>query len=147
MGLLLTLMIGYGIYSNMDSLRWFFVDLKTYRQAAGQVLSSNIEGGGVHGGWRFKIAYSYKVRNQEFVSNRVHFGYQAMPDRSYAEKYVEKYPIGKQVMVFYEENNPENSVLEPQIKWNGLLDFYLILILLPIAVFGLAAYFYIKSNR
>ena len=147
MGLLLSLMIGYGIYSNLDSLRWYFVDWRAFRQTNGQVISSNIEGQGLHGGWRFDITYSYKVGNQEFSSSRVHYGYQATENPSYAESYVKKYPVGKHITVFYEENNPQNSVLEPQVKWDGLLNSYLMLILLPITVFGLALYFDIKSRR
>lgn len=146
-GLLLTLMIGFGIYSNIENLRWFFVDSKDYHQTSGEILSANVEAGGTYGSWRFAISYRYKVGNQEFVSNRVHFGYQAMADPSYALSYVQKYPAGKQVVVFYDENNPSNSVLEPQVKWNGLLDFYLLILLLPITIFGMSAYFFVKSRQ
>jgi len=146
-GLLLTLMVGYGIYSNFDNLKWYFIDWKTYHQTIGHIVSSNVEGQGIHGGWRFYITYNYKVGNQEFLSNRVHFGYQAMANPSYAESYVEKYPAGKQVTVFYAENNPQNSVLEPDVKWNGLLEMYLLLMLVPIAIFGLAGYFFNKSRQ
>jgi len=127
-GLLLTLMVGYGIYSNFDNLKWYFIDWKTYHQTIGHIVSSNVEGQGIHGGWRF-------------------YGYQAMANPSYAESYVEKYPAGKQVTVFYAENNPQNSVLEPDVKWNGLLEMYLLLMLVPIAIFGLAGYFFNKSRQ
>lgn len=146
-GLILTLMIGCALLSNIDNLRWLFVDVKTFHQTSGQVLLSKIEPGGIYGGWRFDITYRYKVGELEFVSNRVHFGHQAEDNPSYAQSYVEKYPVGEQVIVFYDPNEPENAVLEPEVKWNGLLDFYLIITLLPIAVLVLSAYFFIKSHQ
>jgi hypothetical protein len=146
-GLIITLMIGYGIYSNLDTLRWPFVDTRSYRQTVGQIQSSKVDAGGLHGGWRFRITYTYRVGNREFVSDRVHFGYQAMDNPSYANSYVEKYPAGKEVVVFYDENYPGNSVLEPSVKWSGLLNGYLLFLLVPIMIFSLAAYYYVKSHR
>jgi hypothetical protein len=146
-GLTFTLMISFAFLSNIDNIRWLFVDVKILRQTNGQVLSSKIEPGGIYGGWRFNIAYRYKVGELEFVSNRVHFGYQAEDNSIYAQNYVKKYPVGKQIVVFYDPNEPGNAVLEPEVKWNGLLDFYLIIALLPIAIFGLSFYFFIKNRQ
>ena len=142
MGLLVSLVIIVGINSSKESLKWLFINPDTYHQTEGTILSSNIGGGGVWGSWRFDITYEYMIGEQKFISNRVNFGYQAMSDRSYAQGYVDKYFVGKKVIVFYDPNDPSISVLEPQVRWYTPFSFYIMLLLIALTLFGLSIKLY-----
>jgi len=142
MGLLASLVIIVGINSSKESLKWLFINPDTYHKTQGTILSSNIGGGGVWSSWRFDITYEYMIEDQKFVSNRVHFGYQAMSDRSYAQRYVDKYFAGKKVMVYYDPTDPSKSVLEPQVRWYTPFYFYIMLLLIALALFGLSIKLY-----
>ena len=100
MGLLFMLMIIVGTSGNPKSLTWLFTRSDNYLQREGRIISSKIGAGGAWGAWRFEISYEYKIGNQTFTSERVHFGYQALSDKSYAQGYVDKYFVGKKVVVF-----------------------------------------------
>ena len=63
------------------------------------------------------ILYGYKVGNRSYTSNRICFG---PPDEG-AGELVKKYPVGKVVRVYYDPNDPGNSVLEPGSKTSGNL--------------------------
>ena len=143
MGILASLVMIVGIMSNKESLRWLFINPSAYDKTEGTILSSNIGGGGVWGAWRFDVTYKYMIGGQKFISNRVHFGYQAMSDRSYAQAYVDKYFVGKKVRVYYDPRDPSQSVLEPQVRWYMPLYFYIILLLIVLTLFG----FSIKLRR
>src|SRR5688500_6740099 len=91
MGLLLMLLIIVSISSNPEPLTWLFVNPDNYLKTEGRILSSTVGARGIRGAWRFEITYEYTVGDQVFTSDRVHFGYQALSDRSYAEGYVDKY--------------------------------------------------------
>ena len=71
------------------------------------------------------IHYKYSVSGEEFRSNRVsslmHAG-----SRNFAEEYVEKYPYGKTVKVYYRSDSPELSALEPGIGSDHMLHIVLL---------------------
>jgi hypothetical protein len=146
MGFIVTLMTLFGLFSNAESIKWLFVDPSNFDITEGKVLSSKKEFHGTYGGWRFSITYEYEVDGHYYTSNRVHYGFQAMDEQSYAESYVEKYPVDKQVLVYYDPRNPGKSVLEPSVKWTFLLPFYGLLILLVIVIYGFSFYYKIKVN-
>ena len=56
------------------------------------------------------VEYQYVVNGYTFVSDTV--SYKA-PGSSYSRRTVRKYPVGKQVTVYYDPRNPRYSVLEP----------------------------------
>lgn len=61
------------------------------------------------------ISYHYKIKGEEIIGNRVMFSAYHMPKGwSTAEKQewiVHKFPINKQVKVFYNNENPKQSAL------------------------------------
>jgi hypothetical protein len=146
MGLLFVLLIIMSLSSNPKPLAWLFTRSDNYLKAEGRIISSKISTGGVWGGWRFEIRYEYKIGSQTFTSDRVHFGYQSLREKSYAQAYIDKYFIGKKVTVFYDPSDPNKSVLEPQVKWHGFLYFLLLACLIPGVLFWLSIRFYRKSH-
>ena len=146
MGLLGSLVIIVGIMSSKESLMWIFINPNAYHKTEGTILSSKIGGGGVWGAWRFDITYEYMVGDQKFISNSVHFGYQAMSDRSYAQGYIDKYFVGKRVGVYYDPGDPGKSVLEPQVRWYAPLYFYIMLLLIILTLFSLSIKLYREKS-
>ena len=58
------------------------------------------------------IEYVFNVEGQTYYSDLINFA----GDKREVEHYSEKYPVGRKVVVFYEKNNPEFAVLEPENK-------------------------------
>ncbi len=148
LGISLLVLTFYGIYANFDSERWLFFDSNKYQKTNGQITSSSIGMNGTRGGWKFYIQYEYYIKDVRLVSERVHFGYQATDYRSYAQGYVDKYPVGKNVVVYYNPDNPKEAVLEPQVKWFGQLYIDIFGITLSVILLSLSAYYrWFAKNR
>ncbi len=131
---------------NRETLKWFFSDVNNFHKTIGVIKSSNTYHTGVRGGWSFSITYEYFVDEAKFESSRVHFGYQTSSDVSYAQGFVNKYPVGKEVEVYYNPNDPSEAVLEPEIKWFGLLYYIGGYILLSVVLFFSSVYHTRKSK-
>lgn len=129
------------VIKNFETINWLFIDSGNYHSTKGVVTKSSVGFTGVHGGWRFYIVYEYYEEGIKFTSDRVHFGYQTLSDNSYAQGYVDKYPVGKEILVYFDPDDPSNAVLEPEVKWFGLLNYIFSFTLLSIALF-LASWHY-----
>jgi len=124
LGIILMAFTLYGVYDNFNSLKYLGADPSQFQQTSGRIISSNIGMNGTRGGWKFYIQYEYYIEGNKMTSERVHFGYQASSNPSYAQEYINKYPIGKEVIVYYNPDDPRESVLEPQVKWYGQLYIF-----------------------
>ena len=60
------------------------------------------------------IEYEYIVKNKTLKNYRISYGDFGSSDESLAKGIVSRYPIGKMVTVYYEPDNPSESVLEPE---------------------------------
>jgi hypothetical protein len=87
------------------------------------------------------IVYRYEVDDQEYENDRVRFGENSSSNRGPAEDLVERYPVGRNVDVHYEPDDPDNSVLEPGVTLGSYLGlclggFFVVLaiILVPVMV-------------
>lgn len=67
------------------------------------------------------IAYDYTVNGASYTGSNVHFGQYSTSDPSYGRSIVNRYPLGKQVMVYYDPDNPSESVLEPGAGWSSFM--------------------------
>lgn len=115
---------------NYESIKWLFTSSDNYLSTTGTITQSRIGHTGLRGGWRFYISYEFTVDEALYKSDRVHYGFQTLSDKSYALSYIEKYPIGKSVVVFYDPYAPYKAVLEPSVKWFGILYYATGLLLL-----------------
>ena len=73
------------------------------------------------------IEYSYTINGKEYKSDRIKIGVQSISssDRDWAERTIEKYSLGKKVMVYYNPLLPTSAVLETglNLRLFSLLPF------------------------
>ena len=87
--------------------------------AAGTVLLSSVEyetdsdGGGTY---RAEVLYEFDVGGTTYSSNRIEFGTVQTNNPSGAQVTVNRYPVGEQVLVHYDPDDPFLAVLEPGIQ-------------------------------
>lgn len=79
------------------------------------------------------ITYRYSVNGETLEAN-VTFSKDITPTQEFSNSYLEKYPVGSQVQVYYDVNQPSNSTLEPGMARGDWLVFA---IGLSMALFGL----------
>src|SRR6266545_70428 len=70
------------------------------------------------------------IDGKTYRSDEVTFAHTGSRNPDFARGYVQRYPVGRTVTVFYDPANPGFSVLEPEST-----EFYLILFFLPVALF------------
>ena len=90
------------------------------------------------------IRYRYRVQGQEYVNNT----WQKIgnsPTRQEAQDIVDRYPQGKRTTVYYDPEDPQNSVLVPgntsETSWVLWLFTYV-----PVGVFALAVIVSVKRR-
>ncbi len=62
--------------------------------------------------YRAHVVYSYSVNGKTFKSNRIAFESYSTNLKGEALAVVDKYPLGKTIMVYYDPANPGSSILE-----------------------------------
>ncbi len=78
-----------------------------------------------------KIEYPYSVQGKEFTGTKVKAlfsGRISYLTEWQAQNVINKYPEGKNVLVFYDPNDPARACLEPGVPWK---------LVLPMSLFGL----------
>jgi hypothetical protein len=67
--------------------------------------------------YRPDIEFEYRIQDRLFKSNRIYFGSKMGASWKYrrSKKYVEKYPVGQQVSIYYKPSKHSRAVLEPGI--------------------------------
>lgn len=117
-GLLITDGIfGFVLFKNLRALR----AAKDWVSTRGTILASSIKvlkipiGGGGKRGSRTNVPtveYSYQVGGQSYKNNKLYAGHAFGGDKKQAtEKFLEQYPEGGSVEVFYNPQNPAESAL------------------------------------
>jgi len=120
-GLVFFVLGGYQLLQGLKTKDW--------PAAPGKILSSKVQSGirNSHGpvrttgtsGRRYSVdvRYRYEVDGQEFEGSRLRNGSVSYNSRSKAQKVKNRYPPGKELEVFYDQRNPQSSVL---VKGIGL---------------------------
>lgn len=94
---------------------------ESWPTTSGEILSSNVrvddddEGTSYFG----DVSFRYVVNDKVFTSDNVSFGQYGSGNRSHAEGIVARYPVGGQVTVYYDTNEPQTAVLEPGVTWSS----------------------------
>jgi hypothetical protein len=83
-----------------------------------------------------RVRYRYSVMGKEFQGERIAFGPGISGNRSSAEKVLARYPKGSAVLVYYNQEKPDDAVLERSISKSLLLVGALFL--------AIAIYLYIR---
>ena len=86
----------------------------------GKITSSSVAESGPrdHLTFRAHVSYQYEVNETVHRSDRVDFNPTGMSSskRVHAQEITRKYPVGKQVTIAYDPEDPNISVLEPGVK-------------------------------
>ena len=75
--------------------------------------------------YRPEIRYSFILGGTEYAGSRRSVGETAASWRSHAERVVARYPAGKPVTVYYNPQNPRESILERQTA-KGWAIFFIV---------------------
>lgn len=78
------------------------------------------------------IIYSYSVSQQSY-RQAMKFSGDITPTQEFAQSYVDKYPVGSRVQVYYNPAKPEIATLEPGM---GKGDWLILVIGLVMILFG-----------
>ncbi len=92
---------------------------KSWPQTDGTITFSDIEahrhtGRHSHTTWGVNVEYDYAVAGVHHQGTRLAFG-MVESSMEHAQSYVNRYPAGRHVPVFYSQSDPETAVLEPGI--------------------------------
>ncbi|MHA2250781.1 MAG: DUF3592 domain-containing protein [Candidatus Kariarchaeaceae archaeon] len=111
------------------------VDSENWPTANGTITESYLEFGGSEGtAVTAHVKYQYSVSGIQYQSDRLYPGdVTESVSQSEAQKIVDKYPQGSQVVVYYKPSDHSYSVLEP-----GLTTGTIIFLVIGIAFLGLA---------
>ncbi len=90
------------------------------------------------------ISYGYQVAGKHYTGQRVAFG--SMPaSASYAQRILDRFPVGKKVRVYYSPGDPSLAVLEPGIHggtgvWFGVGMVFILFGVVFLQLFPAAAH-------
>lgn len=133
------------------ALLFFFAARRTAKQAAtwptvrGNIVKSEVEeyqerDEDNEGRTRWRTAYrpaveyAYPVNGREYRGNQISYGMTVSAGQSYAEKVAAKYPVGSEIDVHYDPQEPSNSALQA-----GGAGATWIIFVIALVVFALAA--------
>ena len=97
-------------------------------QVSGVITSSTVQSRRDDDGTSYssEVTYDYTVDGEKMSGETVYFGdYVSSSSRSTASKTVRKYPVGKEIQVYYSPESPDECVIEPGTTWSS----YFVLIL------------------
>ena len=83
------------------------------------------------------ISFRYQV-NQRSYQQSLKFPGDVTPTKEFAQSYVDKYPAGTRVQVYYNPGNPQDSTLEPG---SGRGDWLILAIGISMVVIGSLLFF------
>ncbi|MEM9942641.1 MAG: DUF3592 domain-containing protein [Planctomycetota bacterium] len=109
---------------------WNQIGTRSFESVPGIILSSEVEShydsdSGTN--YRPKIKYEYVVNNQKLVNDSIRYGETSSND-SYAKEFIDQHPVGSETTVFFDPQNPSDSVLETGIQGS---DLFLLVFLTP----------------
>lgn len=87
--------------------------------------------------YKAKVVYNYQVGGQALVGDRRRFSDSSSNNARRAQEAINRYPMGTQVTVYYDPNNPEICVLEPGASVGGFIALVITLGLLGFGLYKL----------
>lgn len=97
--------------------------------------------------YRTTVAFRYQVGEQAFSSDTVTVEFDKLPtdDRQEAETLLRKYPVGREVPVYYRPSDPTVGVLEPGVSFRNVAGVLIGLSLICVTSLIMFAYNKYKS--
>ena len=117
-GIALTIFWGIPTARNaMESKNWSLAEGRITISDVSENYDSN--DGGIT--YTAKVAYEYTVNGVPYAGGTVTFGDYGSSDPAHASGIVSRYPVGKTVQVYYDQENPKTSVLEAGTRWSSFV--------------------------
>lgn len=141
------------IYSDWHGFKGrYFTDLSRLASVEGIIVSSSTYTSKskrtVY--YHYNIEYEFNVNARYYLSNEITFSGEYSTHQEETRGYLSKYPIGKKVKVYYDPQDPNFSVLEPDIYFDAELNMFFLVIALSVFVIS-GSYMLIRkilfSNR
>ncbi|MGZ5609233.1 MAG: DUF3592 domain-containing protein [Methylobacter sp.] len=102
---------------------------KNWPKTTGLILSSYVSSGG-RSADSAHVNYQYVADGKTYRNDRISFGMLSLQGKNTnPQTVVDYYHNGKEVNVYYNQNNPENSVLELQTNYSANFIFLLIMMI------------------
>ncbi len=115
---------------------------KSWNTVTGKVIKSEIytsRDSDANATYRADIAFEYIVDGSKYLSDRLYYGVKIMSSDNWinSKKSVDKYPVGKEIIVYYDPDKPNDSVIEPGIHFGlgGVFIFSICLIILGLVIY------------
>lgn len=125
----------------------YFSDAASFSLAEGRIVSSSTQASRSKRRiyYNYSIEYAFTADGKNYRSNEITFASNHSLDRTFAQIYVDKYPIGKQVTVYYDPHDPSFSVLEPEKKSSAAVGLFFMTISALVLVLS-GGYFFIRKK-
>ena len=107
--------IGWFINKKSKEAKTLRAAAKNWASTPGKVITSRVEvSGGEYTSVSPFIVYQYNVYDREYSNSQIRAGDAHMSSYSSRDSYnmVDKYPVGAEVTVYYDPENPQQSALE-----------------------------------
>jgi hypothetical protein len=120
---------------------------KDWTMTMGKIIHSEVyiskSAGDSNTTYRPNIVFEYSVFGEKFICDRLYYGVKIMSSGNLvnSKKLVEKYPVNKEVAVYYNPDKPKQSVIEPGLHF-GLGSLFVVSIILVI----IGVLIYLKSD-
>lgn len=122
-------------------LYFYFVRIKAWRKVEGEILDSGSEyfvsdTDVDTAGWRYKVLYKYKILEIEYFSKNIgkNIGILSPVEES-IDRYDGKYKKGNRVTVYYNPNNPGDSVIDSEFDSKTLLPLFISVIGIIVGIY------------
>lgn len=136
--IILGLFVFSGVLVTLWGLRVMVLARKTLKwpYVGGKIEESRINFGA--GDLMPHIVFSYSVGEQSY-QQQMKFSVDVAPSQEFAKSYVDKFPVGFLVQVFYDPENPEVATIEPGPAEG---DWLILAIGLAMLIVGILMFFY-----
>ena len=82
----------------------------------------------------FSLRYEYTVDSQTYEGDRIRFGGYGDGTREFADAAVARFPVGAEVTVYYDPDDPGEAVLERGANTSAAITPFAVLVLLPVGL-------------
>lgn len=111
--------------NNRGAVESVFVPYRDLRTTPGTIVSSAVEyHGGKSSSYVYNIRYQYAAGGKWYQSSQITFSSWGGRDPAFAQSYVDRYPAGAPVTVYYLPSHPSFAVLEPAVTRDTYFYFW-----------------------
>jgi hypothetical protein len=133
-GLVISAILGLGLTLLGSEMLKNALETKSWPITNGTVTSSEV--GGVMKYYPF-VSYTYSIDSTVYTSDRISNMNFNTKNISVVEEFLKKYPLGSEIKVYYNSEDPSKALLEPGITNGNILLIAFGIIVLAIPVFSI----------